>query len=66
MKKIALEIKLGDTIKCPHSGYIGFVKNIIDEGGKKIWFNISYTLPSFLIGKEQIYAFIKTTKVNLK
>ena len=38
----------------------------IDDGKKKIWFNISYTSPIFLIGQVGTYAFLKTTKVKVQ
>jgi hypothetical protein len=66
MKRLANEIKIGDTLKSPHSNYWGVVTKIIDDGKKKIWFVITYTSPSEMMGREWTYAFMKTTKVTVK
>lgn len=65
-KKLATEVKIGDTLKSPHSSYWGLVTKIIDDGGKKIWFDITYTSPIDIAGAKFNYAFIKTTKVTVK
>lgn len=66
IKKVATEVKVGDTLKSPHSNYWGLVTKIIDDGKKKIWFVITYTSPLDIVGKEFSYAFMKTTKVTVK
>jgi hypothetical protein len=65
-KTLATEVKTGDTIKSPHSNYWGLVTNITDEGGKKIYFDITYTSPEEIAGNKFNYAFFKTTKVTIK
>jgi hypothetical protein len=65
-KKLATEVKVGDTLKSPHSNYWGLVTKIIDDGKKKIWFVVTYTSPLDMLGQQFSYAFMKTTKVTLK
>lgn len=65
-KKLATEVKVGDTLKCPHSNIWGIVDKIIDNGKKKIYFDVTYISPLNLAGREFCYAFIKTTKVTVK
>jgi hypothetical protein len=66
MKKLATEVKLGDIIKSPFSPYWGIVINIIDSGGKKIDFEVTYTHPIDMKGMGWTYTFFKTTKVTVK
>jgi hypothetical protein len=66
IKKVAIEVKVGDILKSPHSNYWGVVTKIIDDGKKKIWFVVTYTSPLDIAGEEFTYAFMKTTKVIIK
>jgi len=67
MKKVASEIKVGETIKSPFSPFYGIVTEI-SETNKKIRFDVTFTIhpEKSQIGAKWGYWFFKTTKVTVK
>ena len=65
LKKLATEVKEGDTIQSPHTKSYWGIVYLIQQTAKKITFFVKFT-EGDMLGKEWDYSFMKTTKVTVK